>query len=139
MGTGDRKHRAQLTLVRQDIFARKCMYEKLIKCTAKTGFKIQRYISRTHEMKDGMLSKNKGYLFSLLPKIYQLPKYIHDVCQKNTSSPKFGGQLPWAEEVGKWGARRGLAPSNTSGEPSMLLAPPGKCLISLQFRHSPWP
>jgi len=31
-------------------FPRKCMYEKLIKCAAKTGFEIQSYIPRTYEM-----------------------------------------------------------------------------------------
>ena len=56
-------------------FARKCMYEKLIKCAAKTGFGIQIHIPRTHEMKNRLLSKNKGCLFFLLPKIYQLPEY----------------------------------------------------------------
>ena len=35
----------------EDIFARKCMYEKLIKCAAKTAYEIQSYIPRTHEMK----------------------------------------------------------------------------------------
>jgi len=56
---------AQLTLG-GDIFARKCMYEKLIKCAAKMGFEIQSYIPRTHEMKNRILSKNKGCLFFLL-------------------------------------------------------------------------
>ena len=32
----------------QDIFARKCMYENLIKCAAKTGFESQSYIPRIH-------------------------------------------------------------------------------------------
>jgi len=56
-------------------FARKCMCEKLIKCVAKTGFEIQSYIQRTYEMKNRILSKNKGCLFFLLPKMYQLPEY----------------------------------------------------------------
>jgi len=51
-----------------DIFAPKCMYEKLIKCAAETGFEIQSYIPRTHEIKNRILSKNKGCLFFLLPK-----------------------------------------------------------------------
>jgi len=51
------------------------MYEKFIKCAAKTAFEIQSYIPRTYEMKNRILSKNKGCLFFLLPKIYQLPEY----------------------------------------------------------------
>ena len=53
------------------------MYEKLIKCATKTGYEIQSYIPRTHVMKNRILSKNKGCLFFLLPKIhvYQLPEY----------------------------------------------------------------
>jgi len=46
------------------------MYEKLIKCAAKTGFQIQSCIPRTHEMKNRILSKNEGCLFFLFPKIY---------------------------------------------------------------------
>jgi len=42
---------AQLTLGGRH-FARKCMYEKLIKCAAKTGFEIQSYFPRAHEMKN---------------------------------------------------------------------------------------
>jgi len=37
------------------------------------------------------------------------------------------------------GAGKAWPPSNTSREPSMLLAPAGKCEISLQSRQSPWP
>jgi len=76
---------AQLTFRQQDIFARKCMYEKLIKCAAKimlcilkrkkTAYKIQNYSSPTYKTKNRILSKNKGCLFFLLPKIYQLPEY----------------------------------------------------------------
>jgi len=51
------------------------VYEKLIKCAAKTGFEIQSYILRAHETKNRILSNNKACLFFLLPKIYQLPEY----------------------------------------------------------------
>jgi len=56
----------------------------------KTGFEI---FKATHEMKNRILLKNKGCLFFLLPKIYQLPEYtVHDVCPKNTFSPEFRGE-----------------------------------------------
>jgi len=80
---------AQLTLGGQDIFARKCMYEKIIKRAAKTGFEIQSYIPRTYEMKNRILSKNKGCLFILLPK--STARILNDVCPKNTFSPELGG------------------------------------------------
>jgi len=57
------------------------MYEKLIKCAAKKGFKIQSYIPRTHEIKT-ILSKNKRCLFFLLPKINQLPEYYMMLAEK---------------------------------------------------------
>jgi len=64
------------------------------------GFEIQSYISRTHEMKKRILSKNKGCLFFLLPKIYQLSEYYIMFSRKNTFSPEFGGKcpptLPWS-------------------------------------------
>ena len=64
------KRRSSVNFGGQDIFARICMYEKLIKCAAKTGFQIQSCIPRTHEMKNRILSKNEGCLFFLFPKIY---------------------------------------------------------------------
>jgi len=69
------------------------MYEKLIKCAAKTGFEIQSYIPRTHEMKQNTV-KNKGCLFFLLPKIYQLPEYYMMFARKILFSPEFGGIFP---------------------------------------------
>jgi len=70
------------------------VYLKKIK---NTGFKIQNYIPRTHEMKNriGLLSKNKGCLFFLLPKIYQLPEYYTMFARKYFFSQVWGGgQLP---------------------------------------------
>jgi len=52
------------------------------------GFEIQNYISRTHEMKNRILSRNKGCLFFLLSKIYQLPEYYTMFARKNL--PKLG-------------------------------------------------
>ena len=69
------------------------MYEKLIKCAAKTGFEIQRYIPRTHEMKNRILSKNKGCMFFLLSKIYQLPEYYMTFARKILFLPNLEGQL----------------------------------------------
>jgi len=66
------------------------MYEKLIKCAAKTGFEIQSYIPRTQEMNNRILSKNKGCLFFLLPKIYQLPEYYMIFARKMLFLPNFG-------------------------------------------------
>ena len=55
----------------QDIFARKFMSEKLIKCAAKTGFEIQSYIPHrpTDEMKNRILSKIKGACSSFFQNI----------------------------------------------------------------------
>jgi len=69
------------------------MYEKLIKCAAKTGFKIQSYIPHTHEMKTRILSK-KGCLFILLPKIYQLPEYYTMFARKYFFSRIWGATAP---------------------------------------------
>jgi len=49
------------------------MYEKLIKCAAKTGFEIQSYIPRTREMKNRILSKNKGACSSFFQKYINCP------------------------------------------------------------------
>jgi len=43
-------------------------------------------------MKNTILSKNKGCLFFLLPKIYQLPVILRDVCPKNIFLPNLGGR-----------------------------------------------
>ena len=69
------------------------MCEKLIKCAAKTGFEIQSYIPRTHEMTNRILSKNKGCLFFLVPKIYQLPEYYNVImfARKYFFLPNLGG------------------------------------------------
>jgi len=75
------------------------MYEKLIKCAAKTIFEIQSYIPRTHEMENRILSKNKGRLFFLLPKVYQLPEYYMMFARKYFFPNFWGGggrQLPLA-------------------------------------------
>ena len=56
------------------------------------GFEIQNYISRTHEMKNRILSKNEGCLFFLLPKIHQLPEYYMMFARKKYFfSLEFGG------------------------------------------------
>jgi len=52
--------------------------------------KIQSYIPRTHEMKNGKLSKSKGCLSFLLPKIYQLPEYYMMFVRK-ILLPNLGG------------------------------------------------
>ena len=71
-----------------------CTYLKKI---LKTGFEIQNYISRTHEMKNRILSKNKGCLFFLLPKI-STARILYNDCPKNIFLSNFffwgGGQLP---------------------------------------------
>jgi len=91
---------AQLTLGGgTTLFARKCMYEKLIKCTAKTGFEIHSCIPRTHEMKNRILSKNKGCLFFFLPKIDQLPEYYMMFARKIIFLPNLGGNCPPAPPV----------------------------------------
>jgi len=45
-------------------------------------------------MKNRILSKNKGCLFFLLPKIYQLPEYYVMFAQKSFSPEFFGGLPP---------------------------------------------
>jgi len=69
------------------------MYEKLVKCAAKTGFQIQSCIPRAHEMKNRILSKNKGCLFIPSSKNISTAQ-LHDVCSKNTFSPEFGAPFP---------------------------------------------
>jgi len=92
------KRRSSVNFGGLDIFARKCIYEKLIKYVAKTGFEIQSYIPRrpTHEMKNRILSKNKGCLFFLLPKIYKLPEYYMMFARKKYFFSRIWGrgQLP---------------------------------------------
>jgi len=44
-----------------------------------------------HEMKNRILSKNKGYLFFLLPKIYQLPEYYTMFARKIFFLLNWGG------------------------------------------------
>jgi len=68
------------------------MYEKLIKmCCRKAGFEIQRYIPLTDEMKNRILSKDKGCPFFLLPKIYKLPEYHMIFARKILFSRIWGG------------------------------------------------
>jgi len=69
------------------------MYEKLRKCAAENGFRNSKLYSTycTHEMKNRILSKNKGCLFFLLPKIRSTARIVHDVCLKKFS-PKLGGR-----------------------------------------------
>jgi len=61
----------------------------------KTGFEIQSYIPRTHEMKNRILSKNRGCLFFVLPKIYQLPEYYMLFAWKYFFSQIWGGNCPF--------------------------------------------
>ena len=46
---------------------------------------------RQHEMKNRILSKNKGCLFFLLPKIYQLPEHYMMFARKILFLPNLGG------------------------------------------------
>jgi len=62
-----------------------------LKHAAKTGFEIQSYIPRTHEMKNRILSKNKGCLFFLRSKIYQLSEYYMMFARKILFLRNLGG------------------------------------------------
>ena len=63
----------------------RCVSEK----DKNTGFEIQNDISRTHEMKNGTLSKKQRV--PVLPsKNISTASIINDVCLKNIFSPKFG-------------------------------------------------
>jgi len=55
---------------------------------------IQSYIPRGREMRNRILSKNKGCLFFLLPKIYQLPEYYMMFARKIHFLPSLGGHVP---------------------------------------------
>ena len=86
---------AQLTLG-QDIFARKCMYEKLIKCAAKTGFKIKSYIPCRREMKTEYSKKINGACSSFFQKYinYQLPECCMMFAQNIFSEIGGGANAP---------------------------------------------
>jgi len=60
------------------------MYEKLIKCAAETGFKIQSYIPRTREMKNRILSKINGACSSFFQKYINCPNITLCLPEKNT-------------------------------------------------------
>jgi len=62
------------------------------------GFEIQSYIPSTHEMKNRILSKNKGCLmFFRVPKIYQLPEYYMKFARKILFLSNLGTVAPhWA-------------------------------------------
>ena len=77
-------------------FSGKCMYEKLIKCAAENGFRSSKLYSMYTWNENRILSKNKGCLFFLLPKIYQLPKYYMMYARKIFFLPNLGvrRQLP---------------------------------------------
>jgi len=55
------------------------------------GFDIQSYTPHTHEMKNRVLSKNKGCMFFLIPKIHQLPEYYMMFARKYFFSRIWGG------------------------------------------------
>jgi len=79
----------------QDIFARKCMYEKLTEFAAKTGFEIQSYVPRTHEMKNRIAycQKIKGSCSSFFQKYINCSN-ITRCLPENPFSSEFGEQLP---------------------------------------------
>jgi len=100
----------------QDIFARKCTYEKLMKCAAKTGFEIQSYIPRTREVKNGILSKMKGACSFFFQKCINCRNITWCLLEKYFF-PEFGGgratatvsyayvnkvTLHWARLVLRW-------------------------------------
>ena len=69
-----------------------CILKKI-----KTGFETKTILfSRklTHQMKNRILSKNKGRLFFLLPKLYQLPEYCTMFTRKIFFSRIWGTAAP---------------------------------------------
>jgi len=65
------------------------MYKKLIKCAAKNGFRNSKLYS-TYTEYGQKIEKNKGCLFFLLPKIYQLLEYYMMFARKILFLPNLG-------------------------------------------------